>query len=485
MKKIISFFSCLMACAFIFIASNTEAAHWEIRRIICLEDIFFLEAERLPIPVGCEVIDCCPGCPGPGPIDWRIQIKADLFDSVKLEFSNLPSEVSRRLGLKGDIKRIDANTFVVAGKDSFISGFQGITRGRPAVAMPRFGLNKAKVRKIMSGAQDLDEKEISVTIMQMLGPVVVNRFEILYKMRLCRELELLPVQDQVDLDDNTANDRAIVMLTGRRSTGCIDNNREFQNTTDKRTIGNMLSNGTCTTESVVFSDDNAIEIDSPTMVWTDNPGNTLKMNLDPMVSMPVNIVLARAGANAAATNDLANADLLYNDNNAGITFNGTIQDVSGNANDVNTITRNARCSAANLADLQGSAFYNGNALNVYYVNGAFTAANCVNDRLVVFVGNNANAASLAHEFGHSFSLFGTTATGGHTNGLPGFGTDNIMNGGGPATRDHFSVGQVFRFNINITSSLNTTGARTDLTRNCPALTVNINCPPLELDSLPH
>ena len=485
MKKLIFLLLLISICLFTLVNRNAYAVHWNIVRVLCIEDFRFIDFEPPPIPVGCEVIDCCPGCPGPEMFDWRIHIAGDLIESVNLEFLNLPDEAAKAVTVKGDIKRPGANVFQMKAKETWIRGLPGSVEGRLPVAFPKVTFNNAKIKEITNGKQDFDGDEASVVIQQMLGPVVVNEFRLVYLYRRCWDIDIRPLTDLIDLDNNTADDRAIVMLTGRRAAGCIGNEREFDNTSDRIGIGNMLSNSGCTTESVVFSDDNAMEIVSPTTVWTDSLGDELKVNLDPMAVMPVNIVLARAGANAAATNDMNNTILLYNTNNAGIDFNATTQDVSGSAADVNTVTNNARCSAANLADLQGSALYNANALNVYYINGAFTAANCVNDRLVVFVGNNANAASLAHEFGHSFSLFGGTATGGHTNNLAAFGNDNIMWGGGPANRDNFSVGQVFRFNIDNDSSLNTTGVRNGLTRDCPALTTNINCPGLALDSLPH
>jgi hypothetical protein len=32
-----------------------------------------------PIPVGCELVDCCPGCLGSGPFEWRINIDSRAF----------------------------------------------------------------------------------------------------------------------------------------------------------------------------------------------------------------------------------------------------------------------------------------------------------------------------------------------------------------------------------------------------------------------
>jgi hypothetical protein len=487
MKKSVLVIAYLLSSGLILVSTFAYAAHWHIVNYWCLEEIRYIDLRDWPVPVGCEVIDCCPSCPGADSLDWYIQIQGDLVESLRLEFENLPPDAARKVTTKGKVIRTDKNIFVTKSREAIIYGLPGDMKGRPPVAIPRLVMNEKRLKELMSSDMDADfDYKVSVSIAQKLGPVVVNEYTLEFILGRCYPYNAIHrPQDRVDLDNNTGADRAIVMLTGRRSTGCIGVDREFQNTENIIYIGNMLSNDPCTAESVVFSDDDAMEIISPTTTWTDYRGDELEVDLNPRIMMPVNIVLARAGALADATNDIANADFLYNINNSGIGFNATIQDVSGNAAAVATITGNARCGAANLNDIQGSAYYNANELNAYYVPGGFTASNCVNDRLVVFVGTGANPASLAHEFGHAFSLFGNTTTGGHTNGMAGFGNNNIMWGGGPGTRDHFSVGQAFRFNINNTSSLNTTGVRTDLTRDCPALTTDINCPALALDSLPH
>ena len=52
----------------------------------------FTQAARLPpIPVGCESIDCCPGCPAREAIAWRIQLGGDTIESMMLEFEGLPA----------------------------------------------------------------------------------------------------------------------------------------------------------------------------------------------------------------------------------------------------------------------------------------------------------------------------------------------------------------------------------------------------------
>ena len=263
-----------------------------------------------------------------------------------------------------------------------------------------------------------------------------------------------------------------------RSTGCRDD--VIHRTTGTRGVGNVLTNGTCNSEVSVFSDDNAMSFQTGVTTWTNSVPDTHTVGLQPMLTAPVTVWIALAGALPRAQNDLANANLLYNANNVGVRFNATFNDVSGNNNAVNTIGT----GCANAGGLAGTAFHTANTINLYYVNGAFTGVNCGANRNVNYIGTTANLGSAPHEIGHAYALR-PSGSGGHTNGLAGFGNNNILWGGGPATRDHFSVGQAFRINVSDISMLNLNGTRTGGTRTCAPDTVSNFCPALALDSTPH
>ena len=104
---------------------------------------------------------------------------------------------------------------------------------------------------------------------------------------------------------------------------------------------------------------------------------------------------------------------------------------------------------------------------------------------ISYVGTTANLGTLPHEIGHAYGLRTQAANWGHSNGLAGFGNDNIMWGGGPATRDRFSVGQAFRINTHDTSQLNVNGDRAGATRDCETNVSDNLCPDYALDALPH
>ncbi|HWN11156.1 MAG TPA: hypothetical protein VNO50_18095 [Pyrinomonadaceae bacterium] len=454
---------------------------------ICIEKVVDLEPERSWIPVGCEVIDCCPACPGP-PIDWRIRVQGELLESVVLTFDNLPTELTKSLDIKGDAKW-EGNSLRVGQGETLISGFNGDSRDVPPVATPRLLVNKERVKRLAeSAAGDADKSggkrdagKIEVTIEQMRGKYLVNETSLVYTIILCPRPRL--ETDKIDLSNNTTNDNTVVLLDARNGSGvCVDD--EIERGVDIINLGSILTNSTCNSEVAVFSDDNAMKLVTPVNSWTDPVTDTLPVNLDPILDAPVSVWLVTP-ALARAEGDLANANLLYNSNNVGISFNPTFQDVSGNATAINAITSQGTtldiiCGNGN--NIQASAFFTPNRLNVYYVNSAFTGGNCVSFRNIIFIGTTANNQSLAHEIGHSFSL-SPSASGGHTNGLAGFDGTNIMQGGG-AGRTHFSEGQAFRMNVNATSTLNVNGVRTGTTRTCAPLTTSNICPRLALNATP-
>jgi hypothetical protein len=282
----------------------------------------------------------------------------------------------------------------------------------------------------------------------------------------------------IRLTNNTGADNVVIMADLRDSSGCRNDN--IYRTTTEVGIGNALTNGTCNSEVSVFSDNNAMSFQPGVTTWTNSPGDIHTVNLQPILNVPVSVWVANAGSMATAVNDVANANLLYNQNNVGVQFTATFNNVSGNATAVTTIGN----GCANAAAVQASAWYTANTLNAYYVAGAFTGVNCGLDRNINYIGTTANLGSLPHEFGHAYGLRPSGA-GGHTNGLAGFGNNNIMWGGGPGTRNHFSAGQAFRINVDTGSMLNANGNRTGVIRSCPPNVSDTLCPALALDSLPH
>src|SRR6185436_3239499 len=103
-----------------------EATHWNSFYKLCLEEV---EIPPLRVPVGCEIIDCCPWCPGPPEIlDWRILVERGLTRSVEVTFERADERAMARLQFRGNVKR-QGNTLLIGPGESFISGLPNARKG--------------------------------------------------------------------------------------------------------------------------------------------------------------------------------------------------------------------------------------------------------------------------------------------------------------------------------------------------------------------
>lgn len=475
-------FSGALVCLLLFANVPAQGAHWDKYFRLCDE---FIEIPPEWVPVGCEVVDCCPGCPGPPEwIDWRILVEKQFARGVEIRLEGLDERAAAGLKFRGNVTR-RGDTLIVGPGESFVTGLPNARKGSVAVGAVKVLPNVEQIRA--RNVQDADAEapevkgddyDMGVQIQQLSGKYIVNTFRSRWKVIPCEPRPPLQISDRIRVTNNTGADSTVILADYRKSAGC--QNDVIHRTAGTVGIGNALTNGTCNSEVSVFSDDNAMSFQTNVGTWTNASGDLHTVSLQPILTAPVTVWIALAGAGPRAMNDMANANMLYNINNVGVRFAATFNDVSGNPTAVTTIGT----GCANAGGLAGTAFHTTNAINLYYVNGAFTGVNCGANRNVNYIGTTANLGSTPHEIGHAYGLI-PSGSGGHTNGLPGFGNNNIMFGGGPATRDHFSVGQAFRINVSNISRLNLNGTRTGTTRACAPDTVSNLCPALAIDSLPH
>ncbi|HEU5134994.1 MAG TPA: hypothetical protein VFU13_07605 [Steroidobacteraceae bacterium] len=475
-----------IACAFSGLTAQAAddiglSRNWKV----CATDTFELPKDIFTewVPVGCEIVDCCPGCPGIlDRLSWRIKVEGAPLESATLKFSRLPRDVAAGLKFEGTAQGSAENLLIGKGEAS-ISGLPVELAGRAPVAQLDVGLDQAWLQGqakqsqafMLANLEDAGDSG-SITIEQYYDKYRVNEYKIAFRFPRC----FFPLRDRIVLSNNASGDAAAVLVDARRSTGCVF--EEERRGAGIIGMGSVLSNGGCRSEVAVFSDDDAMKFVPGVAAWTDFLGDTLNVNLTPdRLMAPLHVWLARPGSFITALGDVNNANLLYNTNNSGIGFAPVFHFVSGNPLAVATIGTGCASAPAVI----GSAFFVAGQLNAYYVNDAFTGVNCGVDRNVQYVGTTANNQTLAHEFGHSMSLS-------HTNGDPAFPVTNVMIGGG-AARTHFADGQSFRMNAHCSSTLNSNGVRTGPVRRCPntisgnvtcSIFTDTHCPPLAADVLP-
>ncbi len=432
------------------------------------------------VPVGCEAVDCCPGCPGPlAELEWKIRVEGAPLESVLVDFQNLPQQNALKMRSAALVKE---EPIVVGRGETVIKGLPYPSKNDddPApVAKLELQFDKAWLAKRVAAAKDLKDApdredtlgDGSVTIEQWHGKFLVNEFQVAYRIPLCWSP---PIQDRIVLSNNASADSTSVYLDGRRAIGCV--NDEERRGAGVIGLGNVLAKNNCRAETVVFSDDDAMRLVENVNVWSNLIPDTQPINLTPNRLMaPVTVWNLRPGflSGLVPALDILNANVLYNSNNSGIGFTSDIRNVSADPAAIATIGT----GCANAALVLGSAFFVPNRLNVYYVNSAFTGVNCNASRNIQYVGTTSNNQTLAHEFGHSMSLD-------HTNGLAGFAANNVMVGGGQ-NRTHFSDGQSFRMNAHCSSTLNANGTRSGPVRRCNStISGPVSCPGADSHCLP-
>jgi hypothetical protein len=311
--------------------------------------------------------------------------------------------------------------------------------------------------------------------------------------------------DKLKIQGIAGGDNVLVLGDARKNSGASGcaNDQVFRST-GETALPNFLSSAGCNSEIAIFAANNAMLLETPVNTWTNRPTDVHTATLQPIIMVPVSVWIADAtpGARTKAEQDMAHANLLYRQNKVGVHFVPTFVPVSGAA--VATINNSVALAGSDIEckdvpGVQASGFYTANTLNVYYVTLGITGRNCAikqtptscpgtdfeyGDGNITYIGTAANRAALAHEFGHAFGLR-PGPCGGHTNGLAGFGPNNIMWGGGDGNRDQFSLGQVFRMNTHSDqwggTMLIQNGLRPGPGRKCPPTEISAICPALNKD----
>lgn len=477
---------CITATATLIVALSmaqpVSAANWTISANICIEQI--VDFRPKPIPVGCEIVDCCEGCPGPPfDLDWRIRFESVGIEAMVLEFENLDPAVAQELQIEGPGEWISENELKLGQGETLISGFPGEQEGMPAVAFAHAIPGESGFFKKAAAEGD---GFLDFSVEQGLGGVPVNEFQQVYTLVICPPPTLPgpPPIDRIDLSPNTS-DQAVILADGRDAFSQCFDDQVFRTATDVA-VGNFVTPWTCHEELTVFSDDNEMRlIENPR--WTNPSGDFERVDMHDRLLPEVTLWLVNGpwfDTSVRATTDIQRADQLYNVSNCGIGFDWRTDNQTANPQAQNLLDS----TCADVADLQAQIGFDVDRLNVYYLrNVGARGWYCGNN--TILIGSNADNESLAHELGHALSLE-------HTNRTVGFPTTNLMVTGGVG-RDSISEGQCFRANVNEcpagrTSFLNSSGLRASLpgrqplpTRCCPHNATSDACPAVSLDILPN
>jgi len=474
------------------------------KRSICLIDLPELSAQKIKIPLGCELVDCCPGCPAEGPLDWRVTL-----GGAAVAGATVTLESGQPRHLRPGRTRLAA----LAESGQPRSEAEGEAGDQAPIATLTLDIDEPVVerwtREAKAGSGAGTREPIELRVEQLIGDYVVADYRYAWSIIHCGQPEPC---DRIVQTGNTDGDESVIQLDGRRTAGaggCYDDHIARASGTEA--YGNLLANDGCASDLAIYSSQNAVTFQKDASPWTDSCGDTATVPLDPLLEAPTHFWIAiRSGGNGAwwdqlasewwgsaapldvAQEDLLHAAQLYDVNKAGIAFDPVYKQLTDEewktvANEVFTLPFLLKLIfsgglssmvCAIPEDLETLGFYKKGVLNVYYLPLPFTGMNCSDDPNAIFVGLIKKPTTLAHEFGHAFSL---TPPLGHSNGVPGIDLTNVMWVKHSAPRTHFSLGQAFRMSLGKLSVLNLNGVRSGDTRSCPTNGNDATCPGLGLD----
>ena len=510
-----------IACAVTFTAHAQDkpkaitGLNFALVRDVCIDDLFAPNAivlEGPVVPIGCNLVDCCPRCGFTPEFEVAIRHSSDLQTELIVEFENLTDPSQLTLTPAGAASWTGNKLKVL--RDVVVSGYQrdpttDAIMARPVLKIvnPLSTMTTTQVEATSFGATIAD---VAITA----DDFPLSKHAIRLRPRLCSPGVVYPpaAGDFLTLDNNTGGDDAVVLIDAETTTTCLDDNRGETATTSSY-INIQEPTTPCRNEISVYSErDAAVLLDNADKAtwseWTDAAGDIQNVDLGQAPwQMPSNVWIAAPSSSIeaywlnAVLAALLDVPLVFDPSNSPAMIEIRAKDNFDEANylfDINkvgidvkekavykTVTdltglvaiytaaialhSSGQCSMAAILEYQkdiadfglGDPVYKEGELNVYYVAADWltgyadpiTGLECPG---VVFVGTGGNETTLVHEFGHVFSLGHVNTGGSDCDGVAGadFGSNNIMWGGGSG-RDEFTIGQSFRMNFNTSSGLNT------------------------------
>ncbi len=262
-------------------------------------------------------------------------------------------------------------------------------------------------------------------------------------------------KDKIILNNNTGNDKAIIVLDAEfESSGC-KNDVKFE-TTDEIEIENVLLNTSCNDEIIVFSKDNAMYVSSNSP-WTDEPGDNLRIQLKPPIIVPLKFWFIKYNIqDTEPTQMLPAINSIFIDNLTGIQFT---------AISVRILLEHFEESIPHVVGepdfdfkLRESNYYDPNRLNIYFLpyknifkkdGKNFHDLGLTMSKNTIFIFHDAIPSAICHEIGHAFDVehFDEPI---ESNVLQPSTTDFEQ----PNRFSLFTLGQIFRMNTNEESWIN-------------------------------
>src|SRR6185295_8768258 len=100
--RVVGRYFTLLLLSLVAFPSTTSAFNFGGIQRFCIPEVGPLPTLQIePIPIGCEIVDCCPGCPAAGPIEWRINVDSKALAGAELRFERVGQDALKQLKLTG------------------------------------------------------------------------------------------------------------------------------------------------------------------------------------------------------------------------------------------------------------------------------------------------------------------------------------------------------------------------------------------------
>ncbi len=183
--------------ALLIVSPPSHALHRDVLFRLCPEDIADISSlvKEYPVAVGCEVVDCCPGCPGPGFIDWKIRIDKNILRGARLRFRGMDEKHLLRLKFRGEARLTRGNGVLLGTGDIEISGLPEIVDGQVPLAFitplvqsrEQVKQNIAAGKPVLKQAGEVQEDAGGIRINQYRGRFLVNTYRSRFLVQSCPE----------------------------------------------------------------------------------------------------------------------------------------------------------------------------------------------------------------------------------------------------------------------------------------------------------
>ena len=506
-----------LCCSLMGTVATARPADYLINHWAC-------EAQTVPVPktaIGCVIVDTVLGCPPGATLSVRVHFTAPTGSTATLTLSPSPVPVGLTPGIgqsNGTAQRLNQTTFSVTPGDGVISGFQA-----DPTTVPFFSVkvdvppNRLVGPGIVLSSGPPVVATATVELKEVVGDVAVDETSVKHVYYTCQGRDSV---DKIKLTGDLSSAGAVALVDASTATGCTTN-LEFRGS-PFMPVGNLkLKPADCVGRVSVFLNNNGAALEKNVSFWTNGVDQKL-VAVGAVVAQPVRVWLLYDYCSEPASTDVcentpwesakkkiakhvSQANRLFLQSYAGIRLEPDIAVISDNQVIHDLISLDAiRCYSdpedpdvvTNLINKLATATGQtpqqySKHLNVFYVRHPIGYGQwCGQDdpygpgRDTILMDRDARLNTLAHEIGHAFLNSGAHVDDG---GVDGFNENNVagnlMLSSSPG--DWLTVGQLFRANMSLDSTVIRHGARTGAHVTCSAADDNEACPDLSTDISPR